>query len=119
MLAVELSEDRGIQDASFVTALQVFEQRPPFEQSWAIGPEGVAVFEVRFSAFGRLATVLSLDGWLEQHGVELSAIATVLERHGFPFVGRSEADVPYDGPNSKALSMDPDLTWWSRYFDYI
>ena len=119
LLGVALSLDRSVQDATYFTALQVFEPGANAAQSWASGPEGVAVFEVRFSSFGRLTSALSQDGWLAARGASLADVAAVLRRYGFRYVGAEELRAPYDGPNHKARNGDRDLTWWVRYFDYL
>ena len=77
------------------------------------------MFEVRFSSFGRLTSMLSQDGWLSSRGACLADVAAVLRKHAFRYVDAEELRVPYDGPNHKARNGDRDLTWWIRYFDYL
>jgi hypothetical protein len=109
-----------IQDASFFGDLTV----PP-EATRA----GVAI-GVRTSNFDELATIYIADPdlWDETGGAKASidaadqrALEAVLAEAGYEYVPRAPLLAKYDGVNQplKELHGNRDLTWWTRYFDWL
>jgi hypothetical protein len=94
------------QDASFSIAIFLEDRRIA---------DGKVICEpsVRFSNFGRLVTICSLE-LLDDD--EISILVTVLECAGFHYIPEDILDSPYDG----VLGGDANLpTWWVRYFEWL
>ena len=114
MLGIELSRD-SIQDASFFTALYVSKASLTSRRSKDILHQKAGVFEIRFSSFGRLVSIVATEQWLEHRDVNLNEIVDLLKRNRFQYVDANELQAPYDGLNHRCR----DLSWWTRYFDYF
>ena len=113
LLGQRLRVDDQVQDASFFGELFVFEDG-------AVRPDGVTVMvfkvAIRFSSFGRLATIHTNSALSDLGRYPVDRLAELLEVHGFVYVPHEALAEPYDGvlPN-----MPADYTWWLRFFDYI
>lgn len=92
-----------IEDASFHADI--------FVRDKPVGPV-VRNSTVRFSNFGRLATVTSDDLLV---GNELEVICEVLKEYEFTFIPAEALEVDYFGQ----VKEDGVDSWWRRYFDYI
>jgi hypothetical protein len=105
--------DTNVQDASHFTELSWQTVPRPVP---GIGKRVILTYiAIRFSAFGRLATL-----WGNVPEAPLDAelcgrIARVLVNAGYVVVPADALDEPYDGTNQFASQI---RTWWLRYFDY-
>jgi hypothetical protein len=70
---------------------------------------------LRFSAFGRLATVWSSTDQVRKGPKESDAIEAVLRQHGYSFVPIAALDEMYDGCCRFGDRIE---TWWERFFGY-
>ena len=107
--------DEYVQDASFITDLYIDPQ--PSEAHG--GHMLVRNLAIRFSAFGRLYTIMASEKWLQESGVELDRIINEVESKGFQYVEADELEEPYDGKNEEMQRNATSYTWWLRYFDYL
>jgi hypothetical protein len=112
VLGQPLRVDDSVQDASFFGELFVFEEG-------AVRPNVTTmVFKIaiRFSAFGRMATIYTNSAQSDLKRYPVERLAALLEDHGFVYVPAEALAEPYDGltPN-----MPPDFTWGLRFFDYL
>lgn len=110
-----LEVDRQVQDASFLADLYVLSPAARVNE-WTMA----LYFDlcVRFSAFGRLFTVFTHAGRLNDARFDLARIVETVRERGFHYVPAGELREPYDGAN-EALRGDPGISWWTRYFDYL
>lgn len=112
LLGQRLSVDDQVQDASFFGELFVFEDG-------AVRPhvtEMVFKLAIRFSSFGRMATIHTNSARSDLGRYPVDRLATLLDEHGFVYIPAEALTEPYDGvlPNVPA-----DFTWWLRFFDYM
>lgn len=73
---------------------------------------------IRFSNFGRLATIILRD---DSRPDLHEMLVNLLEEYGFIYVPLEILDLAYTGPNkdfSKIVGKE-NPTWWDRYFNYI
>jgi hypothetical protein len=100
----DLAVGAHVEDASFFADLSAFD--PP--------TRGISdpVLIVRFSAFGRLFTVMK--GRVPDQDIE--RIVVLVESAGWKYVPYDEVDgVPYSGPNPHLRGR----SWAVRFFDYL
>ena len=107
-LGTRLELDKQVQDASFFADLGVLVRQP--------SSSGTKVFAYaicfRFSWFAKLYTI---------HGSAIEQYIIVeaqrlLAEHGYQYVPEAALQGLYDGLNEP---LEPGLTWWTRYFDYL
>lgn len=106
-----LTMDEGVQDAAFFTDLSALERHPAPDMPCLYVAVGI-----RFSAFGRLATVWSSSQTEAPPSSVVSGIAAELQSHGYRFVSLDALEEPYTGTNRHLQSL---ASWWRRFFDYF
>jgi hypothetical protein len=108
----ELWHNKSVQDASFFTELAWLD-----DKYYTPGKGGllVANIAIRFSAFGRMATVYSANRDEKDLLRFAPALVDVLERHGFHFAPEAELSGPYPGKEEWTSGW----TWFTRFFDYL
>jgi hypothetical protein len=93
ILGQPLKLDDQVQDASFFAELFVFEDG-------AVGPNGgtalVYKIAIRFSNFGKMATVHTNSVASDLHQYPVDQLAELLERHGFRYIPAEALGEPYD-----------------------
>ena len=109
--------DENVQDASFFTDLGTYDTRAR--------PQGgtlrFAVLTVRFSSFGRLFTVWSVDDDAEAvRGPKLPpeivrAVIDAVGQQGYVYVDAEALHADYTGANPHLQGG----SWWIRFFDYL
>jgi hypothetical protein len=113
ILGQPLKLDDQVQDASFFAELFVFEEG-------AVSPNGVTtmVFKIaiRFSTFGRMATVHTNSAASDLRNYPVGRLARLLEQHGFHYIDAQSLGERYNG---KLKGLGGDATWWFRFFDYM
>lgn len=117
ILGQRLRLDDQVQDASFFAELFVFEDG-------AVGSKGVTalVFKVamRFSAFGRMATIYTNSAASDLGGYPVTGLAELLGQHGFNYIPVESLGERYDGKLQWLhQSLGGAATWWYRFFDYV
>jgi len=112
-LSVELELDTSIQDASFFADLRILDKEQKLKKDNGESYVGAYDLAIRFSAFGKFATVFSNTG---KEIETKNDIIEILESEGYIFVEDSLLDEIYDGINKYIGAND---TWWIRYFDYL
>lgn len=117
VLGQVLKLDDNAQDASFFAELFLFEDG-------AVGPNGVTsmVFKiaVRFSTFGKMATVHTNSVASDLRRYPVNRLAELLGKYGFQYIPAESLAERYDG-KLKWLdqSVGGEATWWFRFFDYM
>lgn len=115
--------DDQVQDASFGFDLklpkEIYQQPSPSQMKKKFGLVADINCAVRFSNFGRLATICFEEQCTE--GAP-GGIKEELSAEGFIYLPASDLDIDYDGrfeEFKKVLGNESIPTWWIRYFDYI
>ena len=117
---LQFTLDDQIQDASFGFDLrlprELYSEPSPRSMKREFGIVAGIICAVRFSNFGRLATICFEEQCNERVAM---GIKEDLSTEGFIYLPSRELDIQYDGAFD-AFKADPSYsTWWIRYFDYI
>lgn len=108
IVSTQLHLDDQVQDASFFADLGSLSTGPT-ENGTILLSYRICV---RFSWFADMFTVFG-D---KLSDFDLQAVKDFLEKHGYVYVPANELEQPYDGVN---VPYEAELTWWTRYFDYL
>jgi hypothetical protein len=71
---------------------------------------------IRFSSFGKMATICTSLARSEWSAFPLQALAELLAEHGYIYVDAKALDEPYDG---KLKGLHDRANWFVRFFDYL
>ena len=118
---LQFTLDDQIQDASFGFDLKLpseaYSQPSPVFMKGKFGVVADINCAVRFSNFGRLATICFEE---QCRGDVPKGIKEDQSTAGFIYIPADELDIPYDGAFKDFIGEDDNYwTWWVRYFDYI
>lgn len=115
VLGQPLTEDTGVQDASYFAELYL-----PRERLMPHG--GLEVrknLAIRFSNFGRMATILADEQVSSLDRYPVDRLVGLLQEHGFTYIDARALNEPYDGKADASWHVGGPFTWWLRYFDYL
>lgn len=111
-LNLDMEADGNVQDASFLEELRIMHPSSYL-------PKGVtritADIGIRFSNYGKLYTMYSSTGNIENYPVE--ELKKIIEAKDWKFIDASELELPYNGKNESLRKAK--ITWWVRFFDYL
>ncbi len=71
---------------------------------------------VRFSNFGRMATVFGVNDSEQVPADLLATIVRLFDKHGYVYIPPNELDLRYTKPAGLAIGI---RDWFYRYFEYL
>jgi len=102
-LRFEIETGAEIQDASFHSQITIVHSEDDHTQ-------------LRFSNFGRMATVYGLNDSEQVPSGLLAAIVRLLDAHGYVYIPSNELDVRY----TKSAGLEIGIRdWFYRFFEYL
>jgi len=104
--------DENVQDASFFTDLATYEDVGEVATGRMVR---IIVLGVRFSAFGRLFTMLADNASSAISPSVMEAVVAAVRERGYTYVDQTALHETYTGPNPYLQGV----TWWIRFFDYL
>jgi hypothetical protein len=112
-LGLAFQRDGQVQDAAFHDELTILRSQEDGSSGVSASVLGLAI---RFSNFGRLYTMRSVDS-VTLNLYPVDAIRALVASQGWTYVADADLAEVYDGRND-AL-RDGRTTWWTRFFYYV
>ena len=110
----QLDIDCNVQDASFTTDIGLLDESS-YNRKTQSGLLNY-IFSFRFSNFGNFYIVDEINNSNKVYTNKIDKCIEILNSKGFILINSSELNEEYNGINKP---FEKELTWWTRYFDYL